>query len=844
MPHRSGTLFVTLAPRRDLAAVRVLASGVARVYPQARFVSLSLDPLQGDEPTGSWDLSRLNRIENLDAWRFQRPAAELSPTLLPAFLAEILRTERPERLVYLDPFTLLLAPIPEALGALDSGATGVLIPRTLHPYGDIRLPGEVQLYTEGLLGDAFVALRPCSETDDFLAYWSERMLAVDPLSECALAKAPTRSLDLALTAFDGLKVLREPTYGVSYWNLHERGAGIRRDERGDLTLDRAPVRFVHFLGLRLDRPEEVSVHQNRYTLNRLPNIRTLWDAYREALARGGHESLSQTPGSAELFDDGTAIPSVVRTLWRDNLFLRQRFPQPFSAGAGTLREWLTEQVGPDGMLLTGGLPRLWHEIWKMRPDLQGAFPDPWRASRSHYAAWARSGTDAMVGECDPVFLPEDVQPDAGGAPSPEAPKPLSRRLVGEVARRVLPKKYLDALYFRAIGQPGFEPLPLVGPKPPPPAAPRGALDRSLPAGLNVAGFLTGEFGLGEAGRSIVHAVQAAKIPHVLRDFQVPNKRYNDRTFTNFTEKNPYAATLIMVNANELSAIERAFGEPWFAGRYRIGLWYWELPDFPAEWFSAFDRLDEIWVTSAYTAEGLSRVSPLPVVKVTNPIAIDTERVSRARGRLGLPEDTFLFVFSFDFHSYLERKNPTAVAEAFRLAFGDRKDVGLVFKTINGSFYPEKTEIMSAACSGLNVFYIDDYLDRYETFDLFKSCDALVSLHRAEGLGLGMAEAMRLGVPVIATGYSGNMDFMNVNNSLPVRYVRREIDADYGVYKKGQLWAEPDVAHAAECMKKLVDDRDFAARLGASAAEDMATRFSAEAAGASISSRLARIMEVM
>ncbi len=828
-------LFVTLAPRRELAFVRVLAESITRTHPDAAFLFLSLDPLEGDEPGRAWEIARLDSLTERDAWRFQREPAELAATLLPVFLREALTSERPSRLIYLHPRSLVLAPLDGALAALDSGAAVVALPRVLAPFPDHRTPGEGALQAAGIVSDAFLALRPGDATEAFLRWWAERTLAVDPLSECAPAMVPRATLELALTCFDDLALLRDPTCGISLWNLHERGAGLRRDSSGTIALDGEPARLIHFIGIELERLEGIAAGQDRFTLTRLPGLRPIWESYAADVLGRGHAALAATPGASERFEDGVPIPPAARTLWRDNPFVRQRFPAPFCAGEGSLSAWLREKVGRDGRASANGLPRLWHEVWKGRPDLQAAFPDPWGGSRPDFIAWTRSGVDPMAA-VDPIFYP-DADPVATAGAVRQS-RPLSRRLAGAMARRLLPKALLDALYFRTVGKP--EPPFLRSARGSRPQ--RTGADPSLPPGLNVAGFLTGEFGLGEAGRSIAHAVRAAQVPHVLREFRVPNKRYSDNTFTEFTDRNPYAVNLIMVNANELPLIEQAFGESWFSGRYNVGLWYWELPEFPREWLEHFEHLDEIWVTSGYTAEALARASPIPVVKVINPIVIDTERVAPARRRFGLPEDAFLFVFSFDFHSYLERKNPLAVAEAFRRAFGGRRDVGLVFKSINGAFYPDKLATMQGVCDDLNVFLIEDYLDRYETFDLFASCDALVSLHRAEGLGLGMAEAMALGLPVVGTGYSGNMEFMNVNNSLPVRYTLVELEEDYGVYQKGQVWAEPDIDHAAECLLRLADDREFARRLGGAARQDMACRFSAAAAGARIAQRLARIVE--
>ncbi|MEY4426970.1 MAG: hypothetical protein RL535_1268 [Pseudomonadota bacterium] len=177
-----------------------------------------------------------------------------------------------------------------------------------------------------------------------------------------------------------------------------------------------------------------------------------------------------------------------------------------------------------------------------------------------------------------------------------------------------------------------------------------------------------------------------------------------------------------------------------------------------------------------------------------------------------------------------------------MALGHRKDVGLVVKTINSDKQPLRQSELNEAIKDLNAFIVDGELDRYQTLSLYAACDSYVSLHRAEGLGLAMAESMYLSKPVIATGYSGNMEFMNHHNSLPVKYQLVEIQEDQSVYRKGQWWAEPDIGHAAECMLSLVQDPDLCAKLGARAREHIQTHFSLKKAQESMHSRLNEIVK--
>jgi glycosyltransferase involved in cell wall biosynthesis len=367
-----------------------------------------------------------------------------------------------------------------------------------------------------------------------------------------------------------------------------------------------------------------------------------------------------------------------------------------------------------------------------------------------------------------------------------------------------------------------------------------------PLGVNVLGFISGILGLGEAARAMIQGLSAHATkawPLELIDLRVPQLPLGkDLTFDNFASDFKYAINLTMMNPKEHEHAMIQYGMSKFQGRYNIGLWYWELVDVLPEWRTGAKLIDELWVTTNYIYDNLVHFSRVPVHKVTIPIIIDTNKINASRTSLGLPENTFLFVFAFDQNSVMSRKNPMSVIEAYRLAFGDRKDVGLVVKTINSDKQPQRQAELNEAIKDLNAFIVDGELDRYQTLSLYAACDSYVSLHRAEGLGLAMAESMYLGKPVIATGYSGNMEFMNHHNSLPVKYQLVEIQEDQNLYRKGQWWAEPDIAHAAECMLSLVQAPDLCAKLGARAKEHIQTHFSVEKAQESMHGRLEEIVK--
>jgi hypothetical protein len=196
---------------------------------------------------------------------------------------------------------------------------------------------------------------------------------------------------------------------------------------------------------------------------------------------------------------------------------------------------------------------------------------------------------------------------------------------------------------------------------------------------------------------------------------------------------------------------------------------------------------------------------------------------------------------FDMLSVFERKNPLGLIEAYRRAFGpDFQDTTLVLKVTRLDQEPRYRKQLEQAVASVSGILIDRHMGRQELDGLFNVCDVYVSLHRSEGFGMTMAEAMYLGKPVIATAYSGNMDFMNVGNSYLVDYQLVDLERNCGPYQRGARWAEPDLDDAAAQMQRVFADREEALGKGTRAAADIRSLYSSGVVSRRIIERLARI----
>jgi glycosyltransferase involved in cell wall biosynthesis len=254
------------------------------------------------------------------------------------------------------------------------------------------------------------------------------------------------------------------------------------------------------------------------------------------------------------------------------------------------------------------------------------------------------------------------------------------------------------------------------------------------------------------------------------------------------------------------------------GRRVIGYWAWELPVAPAHWRSGVRFVHEAWAGSRFTAAALEPILPGRVRVVPYPVGLGFTSTGPDRARFHLAEDAVVVLVSVNLASSFERKNPFAAVRAFQTAFGERADRILVLKTGNPDHFPaESARLFSAIKAASNIRLLTKPLSAVDSLSLIASADIVLSLHRSEGYGLVIAEAMLHGKPVIATGWSGNMDFMDETNSIPVPYRLVPVSDARGVYDiPGAVWAEPDIEFAARELWRLADDPAARQALGARA----------------------------
>ena len=382
---------------------------------------------------------------------------------------------------------------------------------------------------------------------------------------------------------------------------------------------------------------------------------------------------------------------------------------------------------------------------------------------------------------------------------------------------LFPRPFRDALRVRLVGPGGSSP-------------PRSTAEQpDVTTSVAIAGYFSRETGVGESARLCVASCDAAGIATKAIDVDRATRQLiNQRT------------TILHVNADMTPSVVASLRDRLRPDSYKIGVWHWELADFPEAWTASAGFLNEIWAPSEFIAGAVSRSVAIPVVHMPHGIEV-TELTPFSPSTLGVTAGRFVFLLTFDFDSFVERKNPVAAIDAFRRAFPRDEGATLLIKTNSGSRHPAAlAELQARVSDDPHVHVVDCTLTRGEVNGLIAACDVVVSLHHAEGFGLGLAEAMDLGKPVVATGWSGNVDFMNAGNSCPVAYELVPIERDHGPYAAGNRWAEPDIDHAAWLMGRLVRDSDYRETTGRRARETIRTEFSPKVAGERYRRRLVRL----
>lgn len=459
--------------------------------------------------------------------------------------------------------------------------------------------------------------------------------------------------------------------------------------------------------------------------------------------------------------------------------------------------------------LLGGryISNLMHLVWLARGDLQAVFDLQTETGQAAYARWYEESAWREYGFEPTVPLRPAVLPESCTAPG------------GHASGRADPVRGLRMAWRALAGR--FTSRPL---------------DK---AGANLIGYARAELGMGEHVRMTAASLATTDVPFGVVNLSVnsPAREKARLEHGTFIRDSRHAMNLLHVNADQALTVYSRLGRAFFDSRKNVLYPFWELARWPEPWKPLLNMFDEIWAPSRFIRNAIADCTRLPVIHM--PVSVTLPPPGRyRRHHFGLPEDSFLFLFTFDFLSFIERKNPFASIRAFKRAFPSRQNVGLVLKVMNGDpSNPDWGRMLELIEDDPRIIVLDGTMDRAELLGLYAITDGYVSLHRSEGFGRGPAEAMYLGKPAVVTNYSGNTDFTLPDNSCLVGYTLVPVGKGQYAHERGQVWAEPDVEHAAWYMTKLVADDSYRRGIAGRGQRYVRETFDPRALGAKYRERL-------
>lgn len=579
----------------------------------------------------------------------------------------------------------------------------------------------------------------------------------------------------ALVEDEDAVVTMSPTGTLAWWNI----SGITLARAGArLTGDGAPVAVLRLPDFDVALSTRLHPLLSRVRVSTDPVFADLLGDVAARLQAAGAEGGRLRP---VVMRDGRPMPPPMAALMAEALTTGVLAEPPSDEDAwGAFWGFLNTPVGG-----VPGLTRYLDALWHGRRDLREVYPDVRGSDLSGYLGWAWVyGRDLVPDELlppRPPHVPAHVRGEAEALADDE-----------------------DAIH----GDPLW--------------------------GVNVAGFFRSELGLGEAARLLIAGLDAARVPAlpVQGSFVPPCRQGAEFTFATPDEA-PYPLNILCLNGDAIPAFAEEAGERFFAGRKTIALWWWEVGELPPSWRESFRWVDEVWVATDHIRDLIAPDCPVPVTKITLPVG-EPPVANVTRSHVGLPEDEFVFLYVYDYHSTEARKNPTGLIRAFKQAFPPGSGAHLVLKCINAdTMYAHHDRVLLEVGDHPDISFVDAYLSVGEKNALIALSDCYVSPHRSEGFGLTPAEAMLLGTPVIATNYGGVLEFLNEDNAYLVDYELVPVGEHAEPYPADAVWADPDLGQLAASMRHVFEHPQEARERAARAGEEIRAGHTPAAAGQSM-----------
>lgn len=691
---------------------------------------------------------------------------EMNTAIKPFFL-EYFCNQGYEKIMYIDPDIYFTGSMNTLLNKLNKYDI-ILTPHAITPYPDAHNPDDLAILRAGAYNLGFIAIRNTSNSLRMCRWWEDKLfdLCKNNLPEGLFVDQ--KWMDLVPSMFENVYIEKSQAYNVAYWNLHERKVNKKN---GIWLSEGNPLIFFHFSGMPIHNMEEISKHQTRYRLSDFPDMKELFEEYKSSVLKHGYDVFRQKCGEyyyGYLPATNVKIPDQIRYAYYKEILSEVSNP------------YLTSMENINGLLksiygMSDELSRFHKSIFMSRKDLQDFF-----------------GSNLEDKKVETDF----------------------KKWLKYAAR----KEY--KAYHRIFD-----------------SSPVKQSEFCSPCGCHLVGYFKSVAGTAMVARSFCKILCSTGIPYTNTVLQNGENSSSVDEIGNIydmyhTDVPLFKKMIYFINADSINGVKQYYPH-FFKDTYNIAVWWWEFDDY-FYFDEAFQYVDEVVVMSDFVYSAVSKAKPahIKLTKVTYPFIPDWQILAdrtAERCKLGIAENDYVFFFNFDYLSSFERKNPLGLLISFATFAKDKNNVKLVLKTVNCSTDSENKALTEKFVHENDlkdkIIFINETLSRNEMMTVLNAADCYISLHRSEGLGVGMMEAMYMGLPVIGTAYGGNTDFMTQENSYLVPYTLTKVKKDFGPYKAGWLWAEPDISVAVSMMNDVYTNRDLAHQKGENARITIKTKYS-------------------
>jgi glycosyltransferase involved in cell wall biosynthesis len=689
---------------------------------------------------------------------FRYDIMELNTAVKPFAFQRLLQDRGYTHCLYFDPDIELFSAIPTVLDALADGASFVLTPHLLSPAEQEEPPNDITIMRAGIYNCGFVGVSATPEALNILAWWARRLHWQCVNEQPNGIFVDQKFMDLVPGFAPAARVLHDPGLNVAYWNLAQRR--FVPDAPNGPLVDGWPLGFFHYSGFDPLCSDRLSKYTELFRDGRMPrSLGSFLAGYAARLIAAGHGKIPAGIYSYGRFASGVPIPTVVRRMFRES----------HAAWAGnafdSYEAWIHLPAQGAVAGLGSAVPSMMMSwVQSQNPWLQYAFDITQPAGAEHFTRWwLQHGMDIGLDRrlLEPQAMAAGLRPvNSTASCAPPDPNRADATVVG---------------YLRAesgVGEVGRLQL--------------ASLSRVVGRAEGI------DVGLGVVSRRDDHSAEA----NVLRDDQAGTGRL----------------VVFNINADQLPHVVEATRARLPLHAYRTCVPFWELSRFPTPFLEAFHHVDEIWAPTRFIQTGLATAIDLPVVHI--PVALSFPTLTSPRHTAPVTPGRPYVLFALDFLSFAERKNPVAAVRAFRAAFGmlpaaDRP--ALIIKAQNSAHVGGTQALRDAIVENDDVVLFDRTLNRMDMLALVAGAACVLSLHRGEGLGLLVAEAMACGVPVVATDYGGSTDLLTPETGFPVDFRLIPVPKDAYPFWEGQVWADADVDHAAWSLREVFERPDETAR---------------------------------